>query len=55
MRKNRFKDNTGVITELDLIEEADKITHDVSLDDDLETEDNINFFKFDQEYEMKEA
>ena len=55
VRKNRFKDNPGVITELDLIEEADKITHDVSLDDDLETEDNLNFFKFDPDYEMKEA
>ena len=38
-----------------MIEEADKITHDVSLDDDLETEDNLNFFKFDPDYEMKEA
>ena len=55
VRKNRFKDNPGVITELDLIEEADKITHDVSLDDDLETEDSLNFFKFDPDYEMKEA
>ena len=55
VRKNRFKDNPGVITELDLIEEADKITHDVSLDDELETEENLNFFKFDPDYEMKES
>lgn len=54
VRKNRFKDNAGVIEELDLIEEADKITHDVSLDDDIETEDNLNFYKYDADYEMKE-
>ena len=26
----------------------------MSLDDELETEDNLNFFKFDPEYELKE-
>ena len=55
VRKNRFKENPGIVPELDLLEEQDKITHDVSLDDDLETEDNLNFFKFDADYEMKEA
>lgn len=55
MRKNKFKDNSGVVQELDLIEEQDKITHDVSLDDDFETEDNLNFFKYDPDYELKET
>ena len=55
VRKNKFKDNPGVIQELDLIEEQDKITHDISLDDDFETEDNLNFFKYDPDYEMKET
>ena len=55
VRKNRFKENPGVIEELDLIEEQDKITHDVSLDDEIETEDNLNFFAYDADYEMKES
>ena len=37
-----------------MIEEQDKITHDVSLEDELELEENLNFFKFDPDYEMKE-
>ena len=55
VRKNRFKDNPGVTEELDLIEEQDKITHDVSLDDEVELEDNLNFFAYDADYETKEA
>ena len=56
MRKKRFADNPGVIPELDLVEEQDKITHTVTLDDDdLETEDSLNFFKFEPDFAMKEA
>lgn len=55
MRKEKFRSFPGVIPELDLVEEADKITHNVSLDDDLETEDNLNFFKFDENFAQKEA
>ena len=44
-----------MVQELDLIEEQDKITHDVSLDDELETEENLNFFKYDPDYELKET
>jgi len=35
IRKAKFVEFPGVIPELDLIEETDKITHNVSLDDDL--------------------
>ena len=35
VRKNRFSEFPGVIPDLDLIEETDKITHNVSLDDEL--------------------
>lgn len=35
IRKTRFADHPGIIPELDLVEEGDRITHDVSLDDDL--------------------
>ena len=55
IRKTKFSNHPGVIPELDLIEEQDKITHDVSLEDELETEEATNFFKFDPEYETKEA
>jgi pre-mRNA-splicing factor CWC22 len=40
VRKTKFRDNPGVVPELDLVEDQDKITHGHSLeDDDLETED----------------
>jgi pre-mRNA-splicing factor CWC22 len=35
VRKDKFKGFEGVISELDLVEEADKITHNVSIDDPL--------------------
>jgi pre-mRNA-splicing factor CWC22 len=43
-----------VIPELDLVEEQDKITHQVQLDDDLECQEGLNFFKFDPEFGEKE-
>jgi pre-mRNA-splicing factor CWC22 len=36
VRKTKFADHPGVIPELDLVEEDDKITHTVSLDDNFE-------------------
>ena len=33
IRKTRFAEHPGVIPELDLVEEDDKITHDVSLEE----------------------
>ena len=39
-----------------MIEEQDKITHNVNLEEeDLETEDSLNFFKYDPEFGRKEA
>ena len=55
IRKKNFCDNPGVTTELDLIEEQDKITHNISLDDELFTEDKLNLFKFDPDYQTKET
>ena len=55
MRKDKFKAYPGVIQELDLVEEADKITHNISLDDELECEDELNFFKFDENFSTKET
>lgn len=56
VRKNRFKDHIGVEKELDLVEEADKITHNIALDDsDIETQEEANVFAFDAQFEEKEA
>jgi pre-mRNA-splicing factor CWC22 len=55
IRKTRFADHPGVIPELDLVEEEDKITHDVSLDDELDGQDQLNVFTFDPNYDKTEA
>lgn len=55
MRKTKFADHPGVIPELDLVEEEDKITHTVSLDDNFEGHDEYNVFSFDPNYEQTEA
>lgn len=55
VRKDKYKDNPPVIKELDLVEEEDQITHNISLDDeDLDPEDMLNIFKFDPEYTENE-
>lgn len=54
VRKDKFKAYTGVIQELDLVEEADKITHNVGIDEELECEEEINFFRFDEQFATKE-
>ena len=47
VRKDKFKNYPGVLPELDLVEEADKITHQINLEDELECEEELNVFKFD--------
>lgn len=55
IRKTRFAEHPGVIPELDLVEEDDKITHDVSLEDpNLDGQDSCNLFQFDPNYEQTE-
>lgn len=54
IRKHKFKEHPGVIPELDLVEENDKITHNVTLDEELFTEENCNIFKADPEFEKNE-
>jgi len=44
-----------VPAELDLIEEADKITHNISIDEMLNTEENCNLFAYDDEFELNET
>ncbi len=55
VRKTKFAAHPGVIPELDLVEENDKITHTVSLEDEFEGEDGCNLFQFDPNYEQTEA
>lgn len=54
VRKNKFESHPGVIPELDLVEEEDQITHNISLDDDLNGEPSLNIFKFDPDFEQNE-
>lgn len=54
IRKDKYKDHLAVKEELDLVEEEDQITHRPGLDDQLTTEDGLNIFKFDAEYEANE-
>ena len=55
VRKDGFKDYPSVIPELDLIEESEKYTHTISLDQTFETEDQLNVFKYDDKFEENEA
>ncbi|KKF95653.1 Pre-mRNA-splicing factor cwc22 [Ceratocystis platani] len=56
IRKDNFKDNPAVKEELDIIEEEDMITHKLSLDDeDLKSQDTLNIFKYDPNFEDSEA
>ncbi|KAF2728535.1 MIF4G-domain-containing protein [Polyplosphaeria fusca] len=54
VRKDKYKDYLAVKEELDLVEEEDQITHRHSLDGDAKTEDMLNIFKFDPQYEEHE-
>ncbi|KAL9088042.1 MAG: hypothetical protein Q9165_006383 [Trypethelium subeluteriae] len=54
VRKDRYKDNPAVKEELDLVEEEDQITHQISLEEDVEVQDGLNIFKFDPEWEENE-
>lgn len=54
VRKDKYKDNVSVPDELDLVEEEDQITHRIGLDDQIDTEDSLNIFKYDAEFEAHE-
>jgi pre-mRNA-splicing factor CWC22 len=54
IRKDKYTDHQAIREELDLVEEEDQITHRPGLDDQLSTEDGLNIFKFDPEYEANE-
>jgi pre-mRNA-splicing factor CWC22 len=54
IRKDKYKDHPAVKEELDLVEEEDQITHRPGLDDQVSTEDGLNIFKFDADWEANE-
>lgn len=54
IRKDKFKDHPAIIDELDVVEEDDQFTHLITLEDAVDSEDILNVFKFDPEYEANE-
>jgi pre-mRNA-splicing factor CWC22 len=54
VRKDKYKDNPVIKEELDLVEEDDQITHRLGLDDEINTQDSLNVFKFDPDWEANE-
>src|SRR5271156_1742219 len=54
VRKDGYKDNPIIPPELDLVEEEEAITHYLSLDDELDGQEGLGVFKFDEEYEQNE-
>ncbi|EPX72467.1 splicing factor Cwf22 [Schizosaccharomyces octosporus yFS286] len=54
-RKDKFKDNPTIPSELDLVEEEDQITHFISLDDELDVQESLGIFHFDQDFEENES
>jgi len=54
VRKDKFKDNPAVKEELDLVEEEDQITHQITLDGEIDGQDTLNIFKFDENWEENE-
>ncbi|KAF8422381.1 hypothetical protein EV426DRAFT_605507 [Tirmania nivea] len=54
VRRDKYKDNPIVKPELDLVEEEDQITHRTELDDEIETMEGLNVFKFDPDWEEHE-
>jgi pre-mRNA-splicing factor CWC22 len=53
-RREGFKQHPTIREELDIIEEEDQITHQLELDDEVNTQDNLNVFKYDPEWEENE-
>ena len=54
IRKDKYKNFPSIKEELDLVEEDDQITHNTSLDDQVDVQDGLNVFKFDEDYEENE-
>jgi len=53
-RKSNFADYPAVPDALDLVEKDDKITFEMSLDDEIDKEEMLDIFQFDPDYEKNE-
>ncbi|ODV82427.1 uncharacterized protein CANTADRAFT_4421 [Suhomyces tanzawaensis NRRL Y-17324] len=54
VRQTNFKDYPSIPKTLDLVEEEDQETHVVELDEDIDGEENLNVFSYDENYEENE-
>lgn len=54
VRKSKFADHPAIKPELDLVDSSDQITHEISLDDELNAEQNLDVFKYDAEFVANE-
>ncbi|KAJ1854970.1 pre-mRNA-splicing factor cwc22 [Coemansia sp. RSA 2703] len=55
IRRDGFKDSPIIPEGLDLVEEDDQIVHEIALDDDeLDAQDGLNVFKYDEDYSENE-
>uniref|UniRef100_A0A182PMB3 MI domain-containing protein n=1 Tax=Anopheles epiroticus TaxID=199890 RepID=A0A182PMB3_9DIPT len=55
IRKDGFKDHVAVMDALELVEEDDQYTHLIMLDEATDTQDILNVFKVDPEFEANET
>ena len=54
VRKKNFEEYPAMLPELDLVEEDDRITHEISLDDEVDPESKHDFFHMDPDFELNE-
>ncbi|KAG9285861.1 hypothetical protein G9A89_013286 [Geosiphon pyriformis] len=50
VRKDKYKDNPPIAAALDLVQEEDQITHHLSLDEQLDVEETLGIFRYDEDY-----
>lgn len=54
IRKTEFKDFPGIVQSLDLVEADDQITHELELEEQINTDNQLDYFHFDEEFEQNE-
>ena len=54
IRKDKYKDNPAIREELDLVEEEDQITHQIPYTGEIDGQDTLNIFKYDEHWEENE-
>ncbi|RZC71060.1 hypothetical protein C5167_034267 [Papaver somniferum] len=54
IRKSKFQGHPAVRPELDLVEQEDQFTHEISLDDEIDPDTSLDIFKVDAQFIMNE-